>query len=302
MASSTPTLDSLTEADLQRLFTANTAAGTPSVRLAGGARKVHIPGTASAYAWASENPLHNGVTYAVLAPGDDPVRAVRAVTQEGLLLAGSGGKAAGLCHWVLGPVPQPELEQVLLENGFVLHHEEPAMAAPLEEDEEEMIKRYEHAVARVGEGFGVTPVEEGDAKALADWMTAWGAETKPVEVVESWKSVYEGMLRELPRSEFSMFVGRVHGRPAGAGIMFRAEGVAAVHYIATLPEFRRRGIGAALTLHAMMLARRFGCRIAMLTATEIGKGVYRSLGFREFGQQRTYLWDGNVEFSLERSD
>ena len=301
MASLAPILASLTDADLQRLFTANTAAGTPSVRLAGGARKVHISGTAAAHAWASDNQLHNGVSHVVLAPGDDPVQAVRAVTQEGLLLTNSEGKAVGPCHWVLGPAPQPDLERALLAHGFVLDHEEPAMAAPLEEDEEELIGRYEQAVTRVGEGFDITPVEDGNAETLVDWMTAWGSGMRSIEVMESWKAVYMVMLRELPRSEFSMFVGRVHGRAVGTGIMYRAEGVAAVHYITTLPEFRKRGIGTALTLHAMVLARRFGCRIAMLTASQIGIGVYRSLGFREFGLQKIYLWDGNVDGSLKKT-
>ncbi|KIM94512.1 hypothetical protein OIDMADRAFT_35059 [Oidiodendron maius Zn] len=157
----------------------------------------------------------------------------------------------------------------LLAHGIVLDHEEPAMAVPLEEDEEELIGRYEQAVTRVGEGFDVAPVEDGNAETLADWMTAWGSGMRSIEVMESWKAVYMVMLRELPRSEFSMFVGRVYGRAVGTGIMYRAEGVAAVHYITTLPEFRKRGIGTALTLHAMVLARRFGCRIAMLTASQI---------------------------------
>jgi ribosomal protein S18 acetylase RimI-like enzyme len=288
MTSLTPTLDSLTDTDLQRLFVANTAAGTPSVRLTGGARKVHLPGTAAAHAWASDNPLHNGVSHAELAVGDDPVRAVRAVAKEGLL-------GAGPRHWVVGPLPQPELEQALLEYGFVLGKDDPAMVAPLE-DEDALTWTRQQACARVGEGYDITPVEDGDVEALADWMAVWVAGwgaggSTPMDVLQTLRTVYEAMLRDMPRSEFSMFVGRVNGRAVGTGILWTAAGVAVVHFIATLPEFRRRGIGKALTLHAMMLARQFGYRIVMLTASEIGMGVYKSVGFREFGRQKMYLID-----------
>ena len=119
--------------------------------------------------------------------------------------------------------------------------------------------------------------------------------------MESWRTVYEAMLRQLPRSEFSMFVGRFNGRAVATGIMYRAQGVAAVHFISTLPEFRRRGIGTALTLHVMMLARQYGSRIAMLTASEFGIELYKALGFREFGWQRIYLWHGNVGSSLRKA-
>jgi ribosomal protein S18 acetylase RimI-like enzyme len=288
MASLTPALGALTDTDLQRLFVANTAAGSPYVRLTGGARKVHIPGTAAAHAWVSDNPLHNGVSHAELAAGDDTARAARAVAQEGLL--GSGPR-----HWVVGPVPQPRLEQALLEHGFVLGKDDPAMAAPLD-DEDALISMYQQACARVGEGYSITPVEDGDAEALSDWMAVWMAGwgaggSTPMDVLGSLRAVYEAMLTKLPRSEFSMCVGRVNGRAVGTGILWTAAGVAVVHFIATLPDFRRRGIGKALTLHAMMLARRFGCRIVMLTASEIGEGLYKSVGFREFGRQKMYMID-----------
>jgi ribosomal protein S18 acetylase RimI-like enzyme len=65
---------------------------------------------------------------------------------------------------------------------------------------------------------------------------------------------------------------------------------ATVHYVVTLPEYRRRGIGAVMTEFALREARAAGCRSAVLTASALGAGVYRRLGFRETGLVSTYVW------------
>ncbi|OAA58737.1 Acyl-CoA N-acyltransferase [Cordyceps fumosorosea ARSEF 2679] len=270
-----PTLDSLTESQLQALYTAHYRATTARIRVAGGARPVRIPGTAAALAWASDKQMHNGVPVGALAPSDDPAAAVRAVMEQ----------SPSPCHWTVWPAPQPRLEQALLRHGFVIDDDEPAMAAALDEDA--LTARRAQAVAAAGPGFAITPVE--DAQALDDWVATWGGDDTPAEVLDQSHQVYKVLLAELPRDEFGMFVGRVDGKPVGTGIVFCAEGLAAVHYIATLAAFRRRGIGRALTLHAMVAARRAGYRIAVLTASEDGRGVYRALGFGEFGKQTTYL-------------
>ncbi|CEJ90046.1 hypothetical protein VHEMI05855 [[Torrubiella] hemipterigena] len=283
-----PVLSLFTESQLQELYTAHSQAATTKIRLAGKARLVRIPGTKAAVAWASDRQMHNGVPGGALAPSDDPTSAVGAVM--GGALTGSKESAPSPCHWIVWPAPQPTLEQALLSHGFVVDDDEPAMVANLDEDEEKLIQMHRLAVAGAGTDFEVTPVEDGDTQALSDWITTWGCGNTPIEVLNDYTVTYKAMLRDLPRSEFSMFVGRVDGQAVGTGIMLYAEGVAAVHYIVTLPEFRRRGIGKALTLHSMMLARRQGYRIAMLTASKDGQGVYEALGFRKFGQQTTYLW------------
>jgi len=60
--------------------------------------------------------------------------------------------------------------------------------------------------------------------------------------------------------------------------------------VVTLPEVRRRGIGAAMTLRVLHEARAIGYRVAVLTASPDGIGVYRRIGFREYCLFRRYEW------------
>ena len=78
---------------------------------------------------------------------------------------------------------------------------------------------------------------------------------------------------------------RVDGRLVASGESTVLDGVMGVFGIATLPAFRRRGIGSAIT--SFVLADRADeADVAFLDASEIGFGVYRRLGF-----EATSTWE-----------
>jgi ribosomal protein S18 acetylase RimI-like enzyme len=83
-------------------------------------------------------------------------------------------------------------------------------------------------------------------------------------------------------SSLKLFVGYFHGQPAATGALFINEDTAGVWDVVTLPQFRRRGIGTDMTLHALFHAfDNFGCRIGVLTASKDGEPVYRKIGFQK---------------------
>jgi ribosomal protein S18 acetylase RimI-like enzyme len=61
--------------------------------------------------------------------------------------------------------------------------------------------------------------------------------------------------------------------------------------VATLPAARRRGIGSALTLRALLEGRARGYRVGVLAAEEAGVGLYRRLGLQEYCKIGCYLWE-----------
>jgi ribosomal protein S18 acetylase RimI-like enzyme len=75
-----------------------------------------------------------------------------------------------------------------------------------------------------------------------------------------------------------VYAARADGRLVGAGESTTVDGVLGVFGVATLPDFRRKGIGAALT--AFLIEDGAGdADLAFLDASELGLGVYRRLGF-----------------------
>jgi GNAT superfamily N-acetyltransferase len=96
-----------------------------------------------------------------------------------------------------------------------------------------------------------------------------------------------GLGRQQP---WRHFLARLDGKPVATASLFLGAGVAGIANVATLPEARQQGIGAAITLAPLREARRLGYRIGTLFATETAKEMYRNLGFREYCQGQVYIW------------
>ncbi len=77
--------------------------------------------------------------------------------------------------------------------------------------------------------------------------------------------------------------------PVGIASLQLYAGIAGIYGVATLPEARKQGIGAALTQHAMKEARALGYHIAVLSPSQMGLHMYRTIGFQEVGTTYYYL-------------
>jgi ribosomal protein S18 acetylase RimI-like enzyme len=64
---------------------------------------------------------------------------------------------------------------------------------------------------------------------------------------------------------------------------------ARIFFVNTEPGWRRRGLGAAMTVAALRAAGRAGARCATLDATEAGASLYRRLGFESAGRMTRYF-------------
>lgn len=95
----------------------------------------------------------------------------------------------------------------------------------------------------------------------------------------------------IGQTPWRMFVGYLDGKPVATNMLFNGAGVASVYAVATLPAARGKGIGAAITLHPLLLARDMGYRYGVLFSSEMGVTVYERIGFRLTSARiNRYMW------------
>ncbi len=96
-------------------------------------------------------------------------------------------------------------------------------------------------------------------------------------------------MRLIEHPRWRSYLGYVDGRPATTSALLVSEDVAGVYFVATLEEFRKRGLGEAITWHAVREGAAAGCRSATLQASEMGYPVYERMGFRLAAQYKTFV-------------
>jgi GNAT superfamily N-acetyltransferase len=80
--------------------------------------------------------------------------------------------------------------------------------------------------------------------------------------------------------DVAIYVGYVDGRPVSTGLGFRTDRTIGVYNIATVPDARRRGYGAAMTERIAADGAAAGCDVAILQASPMGLPIYERLGYR----------------------
>ena len=180
--------------------------------------------------------------------------------------------------WHLGPSMRPgNLAERLRVHGFD-GAPEPGMAAALSDLpdigvlEDLQIERvadakgldaYESVLAQ---GFGEGPVE-------AAWVRAVFAEI--------------GVGDHVP---WRHYVGAIDQQPVATATLFFAADVAGLYFVSTVPAWRGRGIGSAISRAALAGARDLGFAVAVLGSSPMGQRVYERLGFREVCAVEVYEW------------
>lgn len=78
------------------------------------------------------------------------------------------------------------------------------------------------------------------------------------------------------------YIGFIQGKPAGITLLLITEKIGGIYAVATLPEYRKRGISTAILKHATSFALAKGCDIIALQALHgtYAESLYTKLGFR----------------------
>jgi ribosomal protein S18 acetylase RimI-like enzyme len=189
-------------------------------------------------------------------------------------------RARGLAtfSWWAEPGAQPvHLGEHLLAHGLAYADGPPGMAVDL---------LALNADLPVSTGLTIERVE--DVETLKKWAYASIIGFGLTEThVDAWFDLFAGLGFELPLRNY---VGILNGEPVATSQLFLAAGVAGIYVVATVPEARRQGMGAALTLAGLREARTMGYRIGILHSSSMGLGAYRQVGFQEYCRMSHYEW------------
>ena len=182
--------------------------------------------------------------------------------------------------WWISPSTRPaDVEQHLIDHGFVIDEASPGMAVDLTQLNENL---------RLPEGLTVQLAQ--DDASFRVWTTALAAGFEFPPSLKHVEDTWYDFLRLTDVEIIQAYTGLLNRKPVATSLLFLAAGVAGIYAVGTAPEVRRKGIGTWMTFYPLLQARRRGYNYGVIEASEMGESVYRSLGFQEYCRINSYRW------------
>lgn len=179
------------------------------------------------------------------------------------------------------PDGAPSLAEYLSATGLLfLRYTMPAMARQLDD----------LPAAAPPDGVEIARVQT--AQDQADWLEVHMAGFAEPEAARPDFGQYLTSSLTEPESDLEHFIARWRGEPCAISTLLAAPLAAGIYHVTTLPAYRSRGLGKALTLAAMQSARRAGYADAILFATPSGYPLYHHLGFETVATAELFGWTG----------
>jgi len=212
-----------------------------------------------------QHPWFNGVLSSKLPTTDDETMITDAIKYF-------RDKGISTFTWWLEPhLKRADWEPVLSKYGFDFSNNTPGMAFDLQTLNESL---------KPIDGFEIRVVK--DAESLRTWVNTF---IPAYDLPLDWASItYNVWLKSGLDFPMRSYLGYLNGKPVSTSTVFYGGGVAGIYDVATLPEARGKGLGAALTLQPLLDARQMGYRIGVLQASDMGFNIYKKLGFRHLCQ------------------
>jgi GNAT superfamily N-acetyltransferase len=182
-------------------------------------------------------------------------------------------------RWYVSKNSEPvDIGERLIAHEFTTDGPVPMLAVDLLKLREEI---------RPLSNFKIIEVQDTDTLRIWNKVCSQGFGGPPQGEIAMFKWFSSIMELNLPHR---FFIATYNGIPVATSQLLLAEGVAGIDRVATIPEARDQGIGFAITLHPLLLARRLGYRVGTLQSSKMGENLYYRLGFRKCGEMTSYHW------------
>ena len=191
------------------------------------------------------------------------------------------GRGAPFFFWWIGKDSQPsDLDERLVAHGFaVFEKDAPAMVADIDQLD------WDHPRPP---DLHLNPISNDDE--LLQWkQTLIEAFGVPEFAGQAWVDATQAV--GIGRTPWHLLLGTLDTEAVCCGLLYYGAGVAGLLGLGTLPAHRRKGIGSAMQLERLRIARELGYQYAVLFASEMGYSPYLKLGFKDAGRRvNRYLW------------
>jgi GNAT superfamily N-acetyltransferase len=235
--------------------------------------EVHREGGAVWFITGLPSENDNGILRATL-PEDSPNETIER------LLAPFKARSLPMMWWFFTPIGglRSNIEQALGAHGLKSASDRPGMGLDL--------RRFE--APPTPPGASIHRVRDEDMFTI--WTEVVGRAFDSPDFATGPSTVANRALGFGDDAPFRHFLCRMEGTWVGASTLSLGAGVAGLGNIATLPEWRGRGIGTAVAAAALAEAKRSGLRIGALSADDLGVPLYEKLGFATVCRHLTYVW------------
>lgn len=174
--------------------------------------------------------------------------------------------------------PSAEVAAHLSERGYVTQGAIPAMGVDIARLKNTSLPAgYE--LARIGSG------PESD-----EWVQVLAAGYDlPVGLARYFSPAAFGAESTRADAPLQFFAIRHAGAMVATSMCFLKDGLAGIYSVSTIPSQRRKGLGEHATAEPLRLAARLGYKVGVLQSSAAGYGVYKKLGFLDFGGLPIYV-------------
>jgi GNAT superfamily N-acetyltransferase len=178
--------------------------------------------------------------------------------------------------WVEPDSQPPDLNRHLISHGLAFEDDEPGMACNLFKMNEGVTTSPELTIEYVQ-----------DPATLKQWVqVAISGFGFPENLAQPCFNLFTSLGFDLPLRLYIGFLNRV---PVVCSQLFLGAGVAGIYWVATVPEARRQGLGAAITLAPLREARDMGYTLGILHSSEMGYRVYQGIGFQKLCKMNHFV-------------